>query len=218
MTDAGKAHAAAAPDRSVAAAVTRCRVYREFANAFLHPGACSAGRLDDGTWLARLDALAGELPGGNPFTALDVPALEGTVGLEQIYTSSFEVGQGAVSLHGRSYGAHADTDKALFEELFRFYEHFGLVFPGGLPEFPDWLVVELEFMHYLCFLETEAGDTSSRAALRRGERDFLARHLLKFAAGLAARLSDHRIPIYADAARLLEAFVRADGAWLTHAP
>ncbi len=216
MTGAGTVHLAAS-DHAVAAAVARCRVYREFANAFLHPDLGGAGRLDDGTWLARLNALARELPCEDPFTALGVPVLDGIAGLAQVYSSSFEVGQGAVSLHERSYGTRADTDKALFEDLFRFYEHFGLRFDGGLPELPDWLVVELEFMHYLCFLEAEAGDAPSRAALRRGERDFLVRHLQGFAAGLAARLGEARIPAYADAARLLEAFVRADGAWLTRA-
>jgi len=198
-------------DSASSATAARCRIYRQFANAFMHPAAGHDHHLEDGEWQRELRSLAQQLPYADPFTSIEDPPLDDTIALGEIYTSTFDVGQGALSLYGRSY-LERET-KPLFEELFRFYEHFGLAFDDGLPEWPDWIVVELEFMHYLSFLETESNTPASSAALRRAERDFLQRQLAEFTAGLATALNDKALPAYAHLAQLLNAFVSSDLAY-----
>ena len=131
--------------------------------------------------------------------------------LEQAFTVNFDTGAAAVSFHGRSYTN--DGDQKLFEELFRFYEHFGLDFSSSNNDFwPDSLQIELEFMHYLTYLEGLAGD--NRNAIMKAQRDFLTRHLRPLLAGVNASLVEKNIPIYTQLATLLNEFVEADCAYL----
>lgn len=218
MSTAGSAPARDAAAISPAAApatAARCRIYHQFARAFMHPDAAHDQHAGDGTWQRRLRSLARQLPYADPFTSIRDPGSNAVAGLGEIYTSTFDVGQGALSLYGRTYLGR--EDKPLFEELFRFYEHFGLVFDGGMPAWPDWMVIELEFMHYLSFLEAEASAGPSCVPLRRAERDFIDRQLLEFTAGLATALKDRAVPVYAELAQLLHAFVSSDLTYLRQA-
>jgi len=142
------------------------------------------------------------------------PGIEGncTLGdLEEAFTVHFDTGAAAISLHGRSYTN--DGDQKLFEELFRFYEHFGLDFSSSNNDFwPDSLQIELEFMHYLTYLEGLAED--NRIAILKAQRDFLARHLRPLIAGVKASLAEKTIPMYTQMATLLNEFVEADCAYL----
>jgi DMSO reductase family type II enzyme chaperone len=131
--------------------------------------------------------------------------------LEQAFTVNFDTGAAAVSLHGRSYTN--DGDQKLFEELFRFYEHFGLDFSSSNNDFwPDSLQIELEFMHYLTYLEGLAGD--SNIAILKAQRDFLTRHLRPLIAGIKASLLEKNTPIYTQLVTLLNEFVEADHVYL----
>jgi DMSO reductase family type II enzyme chaperone len=131
--------------------------------------------------------------------------------LEEIFTVNFDTGAAAVSLHGRSYTN--DGDQKLFEELFRFYEHFGLDFSSSNNDFwPDSLQMELEFMHYLTYLEGLVGD--NRNAIIKAQRDFLTRQLRPLLAGVNASLIEKNIPIYTQLVTLLNEFVDADHAYL----
>lgn len=204
------AHAAPTSPGVASATAVRCRLYNRFSAAFLHPAAGEEHALASGDWFGAIRDLALELPYADPFAAMEEPASVGIPPLGEIYTSTFDVGQGALSLYGRSYRNRKESDKALFEELFRFYEHFGLDSKDGLAEYPDWIVIELEFMHYLSFIEAETAGASNAASLRRAQRDFIERHLLEFSTGLAAALRDRAIPLYASLAAALSAFVASD--------
>jgi DMSO reductase family type II enzyme chaperone len=106
------------------------------------------------------------------------------------YHAAFDpaVSQEAGSLHEAAYAS--EDRSALLEELLRFYRHFGLA-RDERAELPDHLEVELEFMHFLCWLEHAASARGEDVAgLRRAQRDFLARHLQRLAAGLAARCAE----------------------------
>jgi DMSO reductase family type II enzyme chaperone len=104
------------------------------------------------------------------------------------FLAAFDPGasEGAVSLNE---GAYANIDiSSVFEELVRFYEHFGLR-RHEKAELPDHLSVELEFMHFLCELEVAAssnGDANREAlrSLHAAQRDFLDRHLLRLLRGV----------------------------------
>jgi DMSO reductase family type II enzyme chaperone len=131
--------------------------------------------------------------------------------LEVVFTMTFDTGAAAVSLHGRSYTN--DGDQKLFEELFRFYEYFGLDFSSSNNDFwPDSLQIELEFMHYLTHLEGLAGD--NRLPILKAQRDFLTRHLRPLLAGIKASLVEKDIPVYTQLATLLNEFVEADHAYI----
>ena len=94
------------------------------------------------------------------------------------------------------------------EELVRFYNFFGLRLSPGL--MPDHITVELEFMHYLAFKESEASESGGDVeSYRRAERDFLDRQLANWLPRLQASLRSQRpLPFYRAlgslAARLVE--------------
>lgn len=94
-------------------------------------------------------------------------------------------------------GAHAEEEQsALFEELMRFYEFFGLGRSEGA-EMPDHLSVELEFMHYLTHLEAQVqaqpdSDPEALDSLWRAQHDFLTRHVWRVVHAVQDKLnSEH---------------------------
>lgn len=127
------------------------------------------------------------------------------------YTSFFDncKGRPPVSLHEKDY-SRVDA-KQNWEELIRFYEHFGLRYDfEGSKEWPDHVGIELEFLHYLTFLETGSPDESAEI-YAAAEGDFLERHLAKwvpqFADKLAGQTEDSP---YGALARVLAQFIEAE--------
>jgi len=85
------------------------------------------------------------------------------------------ISNSATALREASYWKSEQS--AVFEDLLRFFEHFGLARADGA-ELPDHLSVELQFMHFLAHLEERAGgDLQAIASLTLAQRDFLGRHL-----------------------------------------
>lgn len=108
------------------------------------------------------------------------------------YIAAFDQGAStsAVSIHEATY---VDLDSSgLFEELVRFYEHFGLR-RNEDAELPDHFGVELEFMHFLCELEHHGGLTGQDVtSVRKAQRDFIDRHIQRLLRGLAQGLLGRR--------------------------
>ncbi len=88
----------------------------------------------------------------------------------------------AVSLNESAYvNVEAST---VFEELVRFYEHFGLRRQKGA-ELPDHLSVQLEFLHFLYELNhAGASRGEDTQAVIRAQRDFIDRHLRRLLSGM----------------------------------
>jgi DMSO reductase family type II enzyme chaperone len=82
--------------------------------------------------------------------------------------------------------------RTIFKDLILFYNHFGLSYAEGNSEDrADHLVYELEFMHYLAFLELTAVQKGrDTAPLRRAQIDFLERHPAKWTGLVADRIKD----------------------------
>jgi DMSO reductase family type II enzyme chaperone len=82
--------------------------------------------------------------------------------------------------------------RTIFKDLILFYNHFGLSYAEGSSEDrADHIIYELEFMHYLAFLELTAIQKERDAApLRRAQIDFLERHLAKWTGLIASRITD----------------------------
>lgn len=172
-------------DESEAAA--RSRVYGLFAEALQFPQGEGAAALENGQMYQALAVAAGALP--YRYTFIGPPLIERRE-LGLTYTALFDAvsGRPQVSmLEQRHQGA--PPEQQLWEELLRFYRFFGLDFStGGARERPDHLLMELEFMHYLTFLEAGAPDSADD--LRRGQVDFLERHLARWLPGLRVSLAD----------------------------
>ena len=141
----------------------RSAVYRGFAEALRSP----AGGAD------LLDEAVVPAPPPDPRAA------------ERAFLSAFDpaVARRAVSLHASSHLAREQTD--LFEELIRWYSHFGLKRRDGA-ELPDHAATMLGFLHFLTVQEHEhGGDAGALTNLRRAEHDFIARLMLPVAQALA---------------------------------
>lgn len=194
-----------APDRTASAA--RCRAYAAFGLALRPPRETAEA-------LAQLEAALRGLPYPLlPPRWQELPAQEE---LQRRYTELFEASgrrRSTLSLHESDL---SDTPRSrIWEDLIRFYEHFGLQYDGSVIRlWPDHLLIELECLHYLAFLESgAAGDPSP---LQRAQRDFLDRHLLAWLPRLTERLA--RLPEaqpYANLAALLQHFLSAEHTWLT---
>lgn len=198
------------PQRTGAAA--RSNLYRLFSVAFTHPERADPGACDPIPEPGALERAAGALPYALTFAVgapLRAPA---RADLHMRYTALFESGRGALSLHESAFSAVPKMK--LWEELIRFYDHFGLRYQGHTERlWPDHLVVELELLHYLTFLET--GLPGDPAALVRGQRDFIDRHLRAWLPKLAARLTQTPdAEPFAVLAAMLLAFLDAERAHL----
>lgn len=122
------------------------------------------------------------------------------------YIASFDcsVYKSACSLHEAAYTT--EGQEVLYEELTRFYEFFGLG-RAQSAELPDHLSVELEFMHFLSYLEAqESADAKTRESLCKAQRDFLTRHLAQLVADIAGDF-DHGSAHYRKLLEDLQALV-----------
>lgn len=196
------------------AASARSRLYCALADAFDHPRGERQQRWSDGRVVAGLALGLSALPWPMclPTHLAHAPACD----LAVPYSALFDVAgtRPRVALFERSHDPARPAVPALWEDLLRYYRYFGLDFTqrsGGAA--PDHLLLELEFMHYLAFLETAAA--GSRDDLRRAQYDFLERHLARWTGTFAARVAAQQTEgPYAALAGLLDAYVQADLAWL----
>jgi DMSO reductase family type II enzyme chaperone len=107
--------------------------------------------------------------------------------------------------------------RELMEELVRFYHYFGLTLGERPKELPDHLSVELEFLHYLAFLEAQTLELDrDPASCRRARRDFLERHPLRWLPQLRDKLYRlEALPFFRELACLAVEQAREDQATLT---
>jgi len=199
----------------------RSLVYSELADAFRHPSTPVAmQRLSDGSaereLMGLVDGVAQQLP-GHSGTPLQLEVGRGEAaddGVDVLYCSLFDaaLGKAAVSLHERDHGSMGR--EPLWEDLFRCYAHFGLELEaGGLREAPDHLTIELEFMHFLTFLEASSSDGARGLVLC--QRDFLARHLDAWVPRMYELIAKRSGgSVYHHIAHVLRDFVSADRAYL----
>jgi DMSO reductase family type II enzyme chaperone len=107
------------------------------------------------------------------------------------------------------------SQMGLFKELVSFYNFFDLSVSKA-KEFPDHLRIELDFMHFLTFKEVEAvhGGRETESFARAG-RDFLDRHLGRWAPLLCQRVKDSEgLEFFQGLTGLLETFVSYEAKFL----
>jgi len=129
------------------------------------------------------------------------------------YSGLFEVGsQGppAPIREDLQTGQRAGTR----EEVVRFYDYFGYVLDEKFAWQPDHLSVELEFMHYLCYREAEAGDAGDALSFQLAQADFSRRHLAGWVPQLAANVDKLAAgSLYARVVAAVRDFVAVDTDW-----
>lgn len=115
--------------------------------------------------------------------------------------------------------------RAIFEDLIRFYSHFGLSYQEGSHEDrPDHISYEMEFMHYLAFLTLRAIQEKKEIPdYLAAQKDFLEHHLRKWTAAMAKRLEtiagelegeDAVVGFYGNLLKILDRYVKTDHGYL----
>jgi len=201
----------------------RGKIYSGFAQAFTFPEEEMEVMLMSGEVELALREVANELPfdcllnTGDLNTNLKQSDYAAEVAsadsLSILYSSKFEVGNPPVSFHESSYSM--EDNKKILEDLFRFYEHFGLSFENQkLINTPDWLISELEFLHYLSFLESSVSEQVTKRSFQKAQLDFLERHLGQWCKKLSEKLNEQSIEIYGSLSCLLDDFIVSDQKYL----
>ena len=184
--------------------IRRAQVYRFLADAFLYPRE---------NWLEDLPVLhaifqdleLGELqPDASTLELGDLQAEHRRVfGLTGSMCYETEIGL-----------PHEYRQSQEMADIAGFYRAFGFTTGGPVRERPDHIAVELEFMHVLVLKEAYAiqnGITEHDEVCLDAQRSFLQEHLGKWT-GLLAEAVEKTTGegAYADLAKLLATFIRAD--------
>ncbi|MBI4734568.1 MAG: molecular chaperone TorD family protein, partial [candidate division NC10 bacterium] len=112
-------------------------------------------------------------------------------------------------LYESAYREEETSSRDITEELLRFYDHFQVKLSDKEKDYPDHLVVELEFMAFLAKKEADAmGQGKDPAPYRRAPLDSLDSHLDKWVHRLDERLQERiREPFYQGASSFLREFL-----------
>lgn len=127
------------------------------------------------------------------------------------YMRLFELGPLCPLYESQYTGGQA----TVFEELVSFYNFFGLT-AAQARELPDHLRIELDFMHFLTFKEAESLHSGADpGSFVRAERDFLQRHLGRWAPLLSQKAEQFaRLDFFKGLTKLVSEFIHSECAWL----
>ena len=212
------------------AALARARIYGVLAPLVASPEeAVATGWQDPAAAVEELVASLEDAPFDLPETSDDTlaqlsaaaraaPAAVLAADVARAHGALFEVGDRGPPLALREELAPG-ANAAAKEEVARFYEHFGYELGDGYAWRPDHLSPMLEFMHFLAWHEAQPPsdeETGLAAGLRAAQRDFAARHLVRWlptvAAAVAARADGS--PLIAGTLTLAADLIAADLDWL----
>lgn len=177
----------------------RTDMYALLCDAYRYPDAQTRSYFRKGEFRDHVVRIAGNLP--YPF-ALETKEITGLTfsddfknkEIEVEYIRLFEAGPGTPPcplVEGKHLSKESGR-KTIFKDLILFYNHFGLSYAEGNSEDrPDHLIYELEFLHYLAFLELTAVQKGrDTTPLRRAQIDFLERHPAQWTGLIADRVTE----------------------------
>ncbi len=210
-----------APRRDPEAAAARSAAYALFSRLVASPF-----DVDDPLPPADLPEVLAELEDALPFEidfsgladAVRVWEGRGVRAMERAYSSLFEVGSDGPPIAVREELA-AGRPAGSKEEMVRFYAYFGYELSEDQRWAPDHLSIELEFLHFLAFKESRAGDGEEALSYRLGQVDFLERHPHAWLPHVLEKAERHGAkplaaePWYHELFHSLETFLRADLSW-----
>jgi len=171
---------------------------------------------DEGTG-EQVRAMVEALPFDVNFNGIPSPSLPQEE-FESEYISAFDIAFGPSHPCPLHESDHRDdvSSTDITEELLRFYEHFQVKLSDKERDYPDHLVVELEFMAYLAKKEADAGKRGNDPApYRRAQADFLGRHLDKWVPKLDEKIQKRmKQPFYQGASSFLREFLSSHLSYL----
>lgn len=189
-------------NRNVAeSAALRCLGYAAFSELLASPHEVDvrAGLRERAGLGAVLDALLAEV---------------GSTELRQLqaeYSGLFEVGSQGPPVPIRE-DLQTGQRSGTREDVVRFYDYFGYVLDEKFAWQPDHLSLQLEFMHYLCFRESEQAEEVLSYQL--AQLDFAERHLVSWVPRFADQVEQHAPgTLYARIVAALRDFIAEDFAW-----
>ena len=131
--------------------------------------------------------------------------------LESEYIRLFDLGFAGsppCSLYEADYRKGELSRAEILEELFRFYGHFDVSLGGAERDYPDHLVVELEFMAFLAGKEAGAIARGTQPdSYRLAQKDFLERHLGCWVPRLDSRIQRVEEPFYRGVSAFMREFI-----------
>ena len=206
------------PSHYQSLAAIRSALFAFFAGGFGYPNASQFERFASGVFWTEMRELIDLLGIRSEVCTKPSPTrAQSVIDLRVCYTALFDVcgSRPRVSLLERRYVDKIESEQSLWEDLLRFYRHFGLDFASGrTEENPDHLLLQLEFMHYMTFLEAGA-PPKQRKSLQRAQHDFLDSHLGRWVNTLHEQLAKQATPgPYATLAKSLAEFVVHDHTYL----
>lgn len=132
--------------------------------------------------------------------------------LKTEYSGLFEVGSDGPPVPIRE-DLHRNQPAGVREDIVRFYDYFGYGLAEKFAWAPDHLSVELEFMHFLAYKESEC-DVDHSVSFQLAQLDFAERHLVIWVSELAQRIVDRQPDaLYAKLVTALSEFVVKDFEW-----
>lgn len=130
---------------------------------------------------------------------------------ENEYVNTLDMA-GSRPLYESAYTAYRDDmcSRDIYEDILRFYDHFGIKLREKERDYPDHLVAELEFMAFLVQKEADAEKCGKDPnPYRLAQRDFLERHLNKWVYKLNERIQKRlKEPFYKGASAFMVEFLR----------
>lgn len=187
-------------------------LYRVFATCFSHPTPDRFAWLTGRECLLLLNKL-----GQHHDDRMSVPVVvhfPDYSSYESAYIALFEVGvpEPPVPLL-ESANSQRQVPQEIVLECVNFYDVLGLRPSGSV--FPtDHLVTQLEFLAAARYLREQANDTNREDSLRRLERDFIQRHLLKWLPVAQEKLEKANPPLFPILLRWLIAYLKQQSALL----
>ena len=171
---------------------------------------------DEGTG-AEVRVMVEALPFAVNFKGIPTPGLPQEE-FESEYIGTFDIAFGPshpCPLHESDYRDDVSSTE-ITEELLRFYEHFQVKLSDKERDYPDHLVVELEFVAYLAKKEADAGKRGNDPApYCRAQVDFLERHLDKWVPKLDEKIQKRiKQPFYQGASSFLREFLSSHLSYL----
>jgi DMSO reductase family type II enzyme chaperone len=156
-------------------------------------------------------ALVDGLPFEVEFKGIPSPSLPRDE-FESEYINTFDIGFGpalSCSLYETAYSREDMNSRDVYEDLFRFYEHFDIRLNENEKDYPDHLAVELEFMAYLTQKEAQAeGMGKDPLPYRLAQKDFMERHLTIWVPELNKRIHERvKEPFYREASSFMAEFM-----------
>lgn len=199
----------------------RSALYRLLGHSFNFPTLDFYKVVESGEFFATIRRMLNALPRLESAQSLEDKLSGVPPGFEEFcaeYVRLFDVGSGRgkppCPLYEGEYATRPRLD--VMEELVRFYGFFDLALSQQDRELPDHLSVELEFLHYLAFRESDAlARCTDPSSYQLAQADFIERHAGQWLPIMRGKLETQApLPFFAWLVGLTTDVLRADLGYL----